>query len=259
MHEIEAAEPRWLNAEERRLWLRFRTVIELLPTALDAQLGRDAGLTEYEYYVLAMLSETPGHRMRMSQLAANTAATLPRLSRVVKGLEQRELVTRHPVDEDRRAIDVQLEDEGFQLITASAPGHLRAVRELVIDPIATEHFQAITMACDAMLRRLDPKGDRLAGVELAAGGMPDDVHPLPRLAAPAARALRDAGYTSLESVAGRSVREIAKLHGVGARALRKIDETLIEYGLPRLRDDDEENGTTLPMPREARLQRAGSI
>jgi hypothetical protein len=35
-------------------------VLELLPGVLDSQLRRDAALTHFEYYVLAMLSEAPG-------------------------------------------------------------------------------------------------------------------------------------------------------------------------------------------------------
>ena len=44
-------------------------MLHRLPTALDAQLQRDSHLSFVEYYVLAGLSDQPGHRMRMSDLA----------------------------------------------------------------------------------------------------------------------------------------------------------------------------------------------
>ena len=63
-------------------------VLELLPGVLDSQLRRDAELTHYEYYVMAMLSEAPKRTLRMTALARRTNATLPRLSHVVKRLEE---------------------------------------------------------------------------------------------------------------------------------------------------------------------------
>ena len=41
-----------------------------LPTALDAQLQRDAGISHFEYQVLAMLSMAPDRTLRMTELAA---------------------------------------------------------------------------------------------------------------------------------------------------------------------------------------------
>ena len=38
------------------------------PAALDAQLRRDAGISHFEYLVLALLSEAPGRTLRMSEL-----------------------------------------------------------------------------------------------------------------------------------------------------------------------------------------------
>ena len=60
----------WLTAEEQHAWRRTAAVMTLLPAALDAQLQRDAGLTQFSYLVLAMLSETEGRVMPMSELAS---------------------------------------------------------------------------------------------------------------------------------------------------------------------------------------------
>ena len=49
----------WLDDDERAAWVRLVAVVELLPGALDTQLRRDSGLTHFEYFVLAMLSESP--------------------------------------------------------------------------------------------------------------------------------------------------------------------------------------------------------
>ncbi|HVK45568.1 MAG TPA: MarR family transcriptional regulator, partial [Micropruina sp.] len=66
---------RWLDDEEIVAWVRLAAVLELLPTALDSQLRRDADLTHFEYFALAMLSEAPERTLRMTALAARTNAT----------------------------------------------------------------------------------------------------------------------------------------------------------------------------------------
>jgi hypothetical protein len=44
-------------------------VLELLPAVLDSQLRSQSGLTHFEYFVLAMLSEAPDRTLRMTALA----------------------------------------------------------------------------------------------------------------------------------------------------------------------------------------------
>lgn len=54
--------------------------------------------------------------------------------------------------------------------------------------------------------------------------MPDD--DLPKIGAPATRALASIGVTQLADVADRSESELLRLHGFGARALRILKEAL---------------------------------
>ncbi len=54
---------------------------------------------------------------------------------------------------------------------------------------------------------------------------------LPKIGAPATRALTQAGYTSLQGLAGVPRAELARLHGVGPKAIRIIEEALEEHGL----------------------------
>ena len=62
-------ETEWLSDDERGAWVRLAAVLELLPGVLDTQLRRDADLTHFEYFLLAMLSEAPGRTLRMTSLA----------------------------------------------------------------------------------------------------------------------------------------------------------------------------------------------
>src|SRR3954454_4021908 len=108
----------WLDDRQMATWVRLAAVLELLPGVLDAQLRHDSGLTHYEYYVLAMLSEAPKRTLRMTALAARTNATLPRLSHVVRRLEARGLVERFPCPQDKRATNARLSEEGWSAVEA---------------------------------------------------------------------------------------------------------------------------------------------
>jgi DNA-binding MarR family transcriptional regulator len=149
---------RWLNDDELKAWTRLVAVVELLPGVLDSQLRRDSRLTNYEYFVMARLSEAPGMVLRMSELAARTNATLPRLSHVVRRMEERDLVERRPCPEDARATNAHLTDHGWATIQEAAPAHVENVRRHVFDALTPEQVGQLTAIADALLARLDPDG-----------------------------------------------------------------------------------------------------
>ncbi|WP_129339294.1 MarR family winged helix-turn-helix transcriptional regulator [Cellulomonas endophytica] len=139
-------------------WLPFQAVVERLPGTLDGQLRQDSGLTHVEYMVLAMLSEAPGRTLRMTALAARTNATPPRLSHVVRRLEDRDLVTRAPSPGDGRAVDATLTEAGWDLVVRAAPGHVEQVRRSVLDPLTPDQVDRLGEIASALLAVLDPHG-----------------------------------------------------------------------------------------------------
>lgn len=156
------AEPNWLSGDERTAWVRFAAVLELLPGVLDQQLVRDDGLSHFEYFTLAMLSESPDRALRMTALAARTNATLPRLSRVVSRLERQGLVARSPSSDDRRATNATLTDDGLRVVVRAAPGHVATVRDAVIDVLTPAQVQQLGQISSLLLGRLDPEGRMFA-------------------------------------------------------------------------------------------------
>ncbi|KAB1644420.1 MarR family transcriptional regulator [Pseudoclavibacter sp. CFCC 14310] len=149
-------EPRWLSPIELNAWMRFEAVVELMPGALDSQLQRDAQLTHFDYLVLAKLSERDDRAMRMTQLAASTNSTLPRLSHVVSRLERRGFVERSSCDTDRRVTIARLTDAGWDKVVASAPGHVENVRATVFDQLTAEQVVQLDQICSRLLSKLDP-------------------------------------------------------------------------------------------------------
>jgi DNA-binding MarR family transcriptional regulator len=152
----------WLDEDELAAWVRLAAVLELLPGVLDSQLRRDAELMHFEYFVLAMLSEAPQRTLRMTALAAQTNATLPRLSHVVRRLEDRGLVERFPCPLDARATNARLTAPGWRKVRATAPGHVANVREHVIDALTSEQVHQLAGITEAILGRLDPDGTMTA-------------------------------------------------------------------------------------------------
>jgi DNA-binding MarR family transcriptional regulator len=148
----------WLDDEQLSAWVRLAAVLELLPGALDSQLRRDAGLTHFEYFTLAMLSEAPEQTLPMTMLAARTNATLARLSHVVRRLDERGYIERSLSPADRRVTIARLTPAGFDKVRATAPGHVATVRHYVIDALSAEQVAELTSITGAILQRLDPDG-----------------------------------------------------------------------------------------------------
>ena len=160
----------WLSEDEMTAWVRLAAVMELLPGVLDGQLRRDANLTQFEYYVLAMLSETPERTLRMTELASRTNSTLPRLSHVAKRMAARDLVERFPCPSDGRATNVRLTELGWTTLEGAAPGHVAQVRRYVFDTLTAEQVAQLAGVAGALLTRLDPDGSvtpEAAGLSLA--------------------------------------------------------------------------------------------
>ncbi|MFG1834007.1 MarR family winged helix-turn-helix transcriptional regulator [Micromonospora chersina] len=94
----------------------------------------------------------------MTALAARTNATLPRLSHVVRRLEDPGLVARFPCSQDGRATNARLTEAGWQKVSASAPGHVDNVKHHVFEVLSPEQVTQLAGITDAILDRLDPDG-----------------------------------------------------------------------------------------------------
>ncbi len=135
-----SSEPAWLSADEQAAWRPFIALLFRLPAALDAQLQKDAGISHFEYMVLSSLSEAPDRTLRMSDLAAMASGSLSRLSHVVSRLETRGWVCREACAGDGRYINAVLTEDGWAKVVATAPGHVAAVRKLLVDVLTPEQL-----------------------------------------------------------------------------------------------------------------------
>ncbi len=138
--------PRWLDDDQQQVWQDLLTVVIGLPALLDRQLERDAGISNFEYSVLARLSMSDRLTMRLSDLAAQCTSTQPRLSKVMVRFEQQGWVSRYPDPDNGRYTLARLTDAGHSKVVDSAPGHVEQVRALVFDPLSAAQQRQLGVA-----------------------------------------------------------------------------------------------------------------
>jgi DNA-binding MarR family transcriptional regulator len=157
---------RWLDETEQQAWRAMAGVMITLPSALDSDMQARAGIGHFEYLVLAMLSEEEKRTLRMSELAALTNASLSRLSHVVARLEKRGWIERFSCPEDGRYTNARLTEDGLAKVVATAPGHVEAVRAMVIDGLSDTQLKQLTEIAGDILNRVrthTPPPDGAAG------------------------------------------------------------------------------------------------
>ncbi len=142
--------PRWLDEQEKAAWTGLISLLLLLPGKLESPLRQEHGLTLFEYLVLSHLSEAPGRKLRMGELAFLASGSLSRLSNVIKRCEQRGWVVRTPDPADGRYTLAELTDAGFGLVRQAAPTHLRTVRGTVLDSLNTADQKALVRIAEKM-------------------------------------------------------------------------------------------------------------
>lgn len=140
------SETSWLDPAEQEAWRAYLDSTRLLLQALDRQLEADADISLLDYEVLVKLSEAPGRRMRMRDLANATLSTRSGTTRAVTRLEQTGWVRRVECENDKRGMEAELTDEGAAKLAATAPGHVAAVRAHMFDlltPRQVENIRAV--------------------------------------------------------------------------------------------------------------------
>jgi len=147
-------EPRWLDEPEDRAWRGYRRMRTLLDARILRDLAGEAGLSGPDYDVLSHVSESPGHRARLGELAERMAWSKSRLSHHLTRMERRGLVTRQDCPSDGRGAFVVLTEAGFRVIQAAAPGHVASVRRNFIDLLSSDQLDALTGISDTVVGHL---------------------------------------------------------------------------------------------------------
>jgi DNA-binding MarR family transcriptional regulator len=147
--------PRWLTAEEDRAWRGYRRMRSLLDLQITRDLARDSDLSDADYDVLSNLSEAPGRRARLNELADRMFWSKSRLSHHLTRMQQRGLVARDECVDDARGAVIVLTPAGLRTIRAAAPHHVESVRRSFIDLLSDEQIAVLGDIAERVVGRLE--------------------------------------------------------------------------------------------------------
>jgi MarR family transcriptional regulator, 2-MHQ and catechol-resistance regulon repressor len=127
--------------------------------ALSAVLTRSlagTGLSDNWFELLLRLARSPGGRLRMSDLAAQTGLSPSGLTRAIDRLEDAGLVTREVCPSDRRGAFAVLSPAGRERLEAALPGHLSELQESFVEVLTADEMAALTAALRKLRDALHP-------------------------------------------------------------------------------------------------------
>jgi len=136
---------KWLSPAEMAAWRTYIETTGDLMRAIEKDLA-PFGLDRGDYQLLAMLSEAPGQRLRLCDLADSLRLTRSGLTRRMEGVLKKKLVARVQSDEDGRVAYAHITPKGFDLLKTAAPKHLESVRRLMVDLLTPTEIKAVASA-----------------------------------------------------------------------------------------------------------------
>jgi len=142
------------TAEELRIWRDFIETTEALRAELSSRLQSESSLSPGDYAVLLALREAEGRQLRPSELAARIGWQRSRLSHQIGRMERRGLIRREECVTDSRGAEVVLTPEGAEAFRNASLPHLRAVRELFVNPLTQDQLAAAEQIATALRTRL---------------------------------------------------------------------------------------------------------
>ena len=116
-----------LTAPEQAAWRSFLRAHATLVRRLEGELVAEHDLPLPSYDVLVQLSEAPGRRLRMTELAERVLLSRSGLTRLVDRLVRDGLVERQACPDDARGTLAVLTDAGLERLRTAWPTHLRGV------------------------------------------------------------------------------------------------------------------------------------
>ncbi|MEV4497935.1 MarR family transcriptional regulator [Micromonospora arborensis] len=135
-------------------WRAYIEASQRLYTQLEEDLRADSDLSFADYHVLVLLSEAPGQRLRMGELANRLIFSPSRLTYQISSMQRRGLVSKEPCPGDRRGSEAVLTAAGLLALSEAAPHHLASVRTHLMDDLDDAEVACLTRVFDRLGHRL---------------------------------------------------------------------------------------------------------
>lgn len=166
--------PQPLTADEELLWRSLMQLLIRIPRVTDDDFARDSNLATSEYVVLMHLSEAPDRQLRMSELAARTALSASRITRVVDDLARAGLVVKMRCHSDGRGNLATLTAAGLKRRQSGHVPHLRRVRTRFLDGLPPRDIAVAGRVISRMLANLNRSLDDAAELDASASTSPPE-------------------------------------------------------------------------------------
>lgn len=118
------------------------------------------GLSGQWFEVLIRLVRTPGQRLRMSDLAAQTTLSASGLTRVVDRLVAQGLARREACPSDRRGSFAVLTPAGEDAVRSALPGHVDHLAEVLGTAFDPDELEAFTTLMRRLRDVVNPDAER---------------------------------------------------------------------------------------------------
>lgn len=138
--------------EQLGAWRAMVLAVGSVRDVLEREIESKGGLHLTWYEVMANLSDAPGHRMRMQDLAERSLLSKSGLSQAVAHMEEAGLVRRENCESDRRGTFAVLTDEGERKFKEVEAVHLRAIQESFTSHLNEEEAHALRTALEKIAK-----------------------------------------------------------------------------------------------------------
>ncbi|MFD6754148.1 MULTISPECIES: MarR family winged helix-turn-helix transcriptional regulator [Micromonospora] len=143
-----------LSADRLAAWRGYIEASQRLLTRLEEDLRATSELSLADYHVLVLLSEVPGQRLRMGELAGRLVFSPSRLTYQISSMQRRGLVARQPCAQDGRGSEAVLTAAGLLALREAAPHHLHSVRTHLMDDLDDAEIACLTRIFTRLGQRL---------------------------------------------------------------------------------------------------------
>ena len=135
-------------------------IVNQLPSHLDADLMRGAGLTASEYTTLMELSAAPNRELRMTELANAIGLSASRTTRLVDELQASGFVTKLASPADARSVRPRISARGRAKLRSAWPVHVESARRRLFDHIDASLLGPLIDGMSALALRVEEDSSR---------------------------------------------------------------------------------------------------
>ncbi|NNF56041.1 MAG: MarR family transcriptional regulator [Acidimicrobiales bacterium] len=135
---------RWLTETEQVAWRYFIDGVHRLLEHLDQSMQDNHGIPLTDFEILVHLSEAPGGRLRMAEIADHVLISRSRLTYRVDRLVEAGLVVRTKDEVDKRGLFAKITKKGTSLLEQAAATHVEDVQSHLMDHIGDDELQTFS-------------------------------------------------------------------------------------------------------------------